>query len=331
MWQKMDHIESKALKQTASSLPNLFQAVYADTSNSKYERAWNKWRSWTNQYPEVLHCPADPFFVACYFNDLILHKEKLTIVLSAFNAIKWGHTKSGEISPTDHPFVKTAFEGAKRLAVPSIKNKKEPVTSDMLRQFTSHYGYSNNFCHLRFLILALLGFAGFFRISELLVVKIKHVKFSSSHAEIFVEKSKTDQLREGNIVYICKSGGQCCPVTWLTRYLNTTGLKSQPEAFLLCRLYKTKKGHNVHGNKGLSYTRAREMFIEHIDLLYKEVKGKFGLHSLRSGGASAAANADVNERLIGKHGRWAPKSTSMGTYIKDSKQKRLSVTSSLNL
>lgn len=29
-----------------------------------------------------------------------------------------------------------------------------------------------------------------------------------------------------------------------------------------------------------------------------------GLHSFRRGGASAAANADVNERLLQKHGRW---------------------------
>ena len=30
----------------------------------------------------------------------------------------------------------------------------------------------------------------------------------------------------------------------------------------------------------------------------------YGLHSLRSGGASAAANFGVNDRLIMKHGRW---------------------------
>ena len=31
----------------------------------------------------------------------------------------------------------------------------------------------------------------------------------------------------------------------------------------------------------------------------------FGLHSLRSGGASAAGNAGVSYRLIMKHGRWS--------------------------
>ena len=31
---------------------------------------------------------------------------------------------------------------------------------------------------------------------------------------------------------------------------------------------------------------------------------KFGLHSLRRGGATAAANLGVNDRLFQKHGRW---------------------------
>jgi hypothetical protein len=34
-------------------------------------------------------------------------------------------------------------------------------------------------------------------------------------------------------------------------------------------------------------------------------KSKFGLHSLRSGGATAAAAAGINDRVFKKHGRWA--------------------------
>ena len=48
---------------------------------------------------------------------------------------------------------------------------------------------------------------------------------------------------------------------------------------------------------------------------------KFGLHSLRSGGASAAANNGISDRLISKQGRSSEKARS--GYIKDSAVKRL--------
>ena len=71
------------------------------------------------------------------------------------------------------------------------------------------YGSSECLVHLRFLILCLIGFAGFFRISELLEVKVKDLNFFDDRVEIFVTKSKTDQLREGNTVFICKTGTFC--------------------------------------------------------------------------------------------------------------------------
>ena len=55
-----------------------------------------------------------------------------------------------------------------------------------------------------------------------------------------------------------------------------------------------------------------------------------GLHSLRAGGASAAANANVNERCWKRHGRWKTDSAKDG-YVADSVESRLSVSKSLDL
>lgn len=64
----------------------------------------------------------------------------------------------------------------------------------------------------------------------------------------------------------------------------------------------------------------------------KSVMGNvnIGLHSLRSGGATAAANSNVNERCWKKHGRWASDSSKDG-YVKDSLESRLSVSKNLGL
>ena len=68
-------------------------------------------------------------------------------------------------------------------------------------------------------------FAGFFRISELLNVKIKDVTFFESRVEIFLPKSKCDQLQEGNIIYISKTG-PFCPIHWLEKYFKNNRVVS---------------------------------------------------------------------------------------------------------
>ncbi|WAQ97973.1 hypothetical protein MAR_022346, partial [Mya arenaria] len=44
---------------------------------------------------------------------------------------------------------------------------------------------------------------------------------------------------------------------------------------------------------------------------------KYGFHSLRSGGATAAANKGVKDRMFKRHGRWASEKAKDG-YVKDS-------------
>ena len=55
-----------------------------------------------------------------------------------------------------------------------------------------------------------------------------------------------------------------------------------------------------------------------------------GTHSLRSGGATAAANAGIPDRLFKRHSRWSSESAKDGN-VKDSLSSRLSVTQALGL
>ncbi|XP_033729279.1 uncharacterized protein LOC117318361 [Pecten maximus] len=85
------------------------------------------------------------------------------------------------------------------------------------------------------------NWAGFLRSAEVLALMRCDIKVSSTHMEIFIEKSKTDIYRDG-----------AC----------------------------------------------------------------FGLHSFRAGGASAAANHGIPDRLFKKHGRWRSETAKDG-YVKD--------------
>ncbi|XP_057290199.1 uncharacterized protein LOC130612878 [Hydractinia symbiolongicarpus] len=328
IWEKLDAIQNTAPKSKAANLPQLLQAAYAKETIIKYKRACQKWVDWSSKYTEVNHCSADPFFVCINFNDLVMEGCSISTIISALCGTRWGHINAGFSSPTDHSIVKLAFAGAKRL-VGKTCNKKEPFTVDIIKEIIAYYGESSNFMHMRFIVLCVLGFAGFFRIGELLALKVKDLENKQDSFEISVKKSKTDQLREGHIVYIAHTGNSTCPVTWLRKYLCMTNLKFQPDSYLICRLAKTKTGYNVLGHLSISYESARKTFHEHLNTIQK-VPENFGLHYLRSGGASAAANNGVTDRMISKHGRWSSSSSRDG-YIKDSKSQRLSVSKDLGL
>ena len=184
---------------------------------------------------------------------------------------------------------------------------------------------------MRFLVIRFLGFAGFFRISELRSLQVKHITFHEKYMSILLEEAKTDQHRNGETIYIQELGHGRCPVSIVRKYMQMTELNARNENFLLSRLAKTKNGHRALGKYQLSYTRIRENFKEMINgcIVGKEAE-RLCLHSLRAGGASAAADNGVSDRLISKHGRWSS-ATSRDTYIKDSKKVRLSVTGKLGL
>ena len=57
---------------------------------------------------------------------------------------------------------------------------------------------------------------------------------------------------------------------------------------------------------------------------------KIAVHSLRSGGATAAANAGVKDRMFKRHGRWVSENTKDG-YVKDNLDSMLSVSKSLGI
>lgn len=56
----------------------------------------------------------------------------------------------------------------------------------------------------------------------------------------------------------------------------------------------------------------------------------FGTHSLRAGGATAAVNNGVSDRLFKRHGRWKSKKAK-DTYVKDDISRLLSVSASFGI
>ena len=315
----------------SATLPSIIESGLSSSTNNKYHTGWNRWLNWSGRNSEVNKLPANPFFVALFLNYILTEFKTKGALVSAFYGIRWGHTISGFSSPTDHPFVQLAFEGCQRMITSQGKHPKEPISPQILKMLYNKYGQdNNNLFDLRFVVMCFLGFAGFFRIEELLSVQLKNVNFSSTHLEITIEKSKCDQHRDGHIVYVSKLNSEYCPVKVLDRFLCSCKIdRTDENCFIIPRLFKTKTGYNASKNLGISYTTARDIFAKKLKEcdLRSEL---YGLHSLRSGGATAAASNNVDDRLISKHGRWKSDKSKNG-YIKDTVEKRLQISKSLGL
>ena len=77
-------------------------------------------------------------------------------------------------------------------------------------------------------------------------------------------------------------------------------------------LRKSRTGHKLAlVNKPLSYSTIRDHFKASFKDIVPDIN-RFGAHSLRAEGASAAANAGVNDRLFQRHGRWKTASAMKG-------------------
>ena len=327
----INSIRDPALKKRALSLPSLASARWAPSTSSKYLGGWERWESWCHKHPESPTRPALAFYICLYINDLVLSGCKYGALNTAAASIRWGHLLCGLDNPMENQFVAIVLQGAKRSVGKPPSQQKEPMTVDMAKQVTELFGRGSNFLEHRSVVICLLGFSGFLRISELIAIQIKDLKFSETHLDITIPKAKNDQMREGHIVHIARTFSQHCPVQWFSDYLEETGLSNEDENYVICRLAKTKTGHNAHGNRPLSDSTVRDLFNRDIAPICENLEpGSYCLHSLRSGGASAAINNGVSERLIGKHGRWKS-GFSRDRYLKDNKKQRLGVTVSLGL
>ena len=325
----MHQIDDPELKELAESLPAIALQSKAPATVKKYAGGFSRWKRWAKSKPGVEAFPAKPFQFALYLAFLIQSSKTSAPVEEAVNSLSWAHQLAVVEDPTDHPLVKQVLAGAKRiLAHRTIK--KEPITPEILRRlYDTFVTPTAQLPIIRTMTICLLGYAGFFRFNELASIRECDIAFYDEHVEVFIESSKTDQFREGAWVPIARTHSDICPVAMLEHYFRLGDIKGDADKLLFRGLTSTKHGYRLRPSGGISYTRVRELVLEKLQEIGLDPK-MFGLHSLRAGGASAAANAGIPDRWFKWHGRWLSENAKDG-YIKDKLEDRLRVTRNLGL
>ena len=249
--------------------------------------------------------PVSPFHFALYISHLSTTGSKSSAELAAAS-IKWAHSLAGLPSPTDSSMAKMALQGFKRLnSTPTVR--KDPITPDILAKLHTKHGHSSaTLADLRILFVCFISYAGFLRFDDIKNINRNDCKITPDRLTIHLRKSKTDQFRQGTEVVIARTFKPTCPVLVAERYFTTLGDPDDSPLPVLRRLVASKKGLRP-STYSLSYTRTREIVLDALRTIVPSV-ATYGLHSLRSGGASAAFNANVPPFLISKQGRWKTES-----------------------
>jgi hypothetical protein len=170
-----------------------------------------------------------------------------------------------------------------------------------------------------------IAFFGFLRFDDVKRLQLKHFTKQGNAGQnltITIPSSKADQFKAGSEVYIsCLPNDLVlCPVKVSFMYFE----------FLKC-LGSTKSSPVLPASctridKVISAsTLTRRLRLALVGLVPNA--NTFTLHSFRSGGATAAANAKVPKALIASHGRW--KSDAVNCYIRQNDESKLSVSKAI--
>ena len=117
--------------------------------------------------------------------------------------------------------------------------------------------------------------------------------------KFFQKSARMINLEKVHGYIFCWNWNQILPNQFIEVFIQEG--EHSPGSFLFRKISHRKAGFKLR--KKLSYSRALELFKKHLKRIHRD-SSLYGLHSLRSGGASLAASIGILDCLIMRHGGW---------------------------
>ena len=319
----MSEQQNFELTSLAQNMEKTVIAARAPSTVSFYSRSLNKWKEFADKYNFARYFPAEPGQVALFLQYMLESTKSHNSVQTALHALKWAHDLAGLDSPTENATVKLVAEGSKRIIGLKKVNRKEPLSTQDLNKLIANADLTNLLV-LRNVCMYSLAFSALLRFDDLVRIRRCDLDFQEGYLKITISKSKNDQLREGNEVLIHEDLSPHSAFQLLQSYLSGASISQNCNKFIFRPMSQHKSTHRlINDNRHISYTTFREQLKLDLSRILPNVS-QFSTHSLRAGGATAAANAGVSDRIIQRHGRWKS-SSSKNMYIKDDISKQLEI------
>jgi integrase len=202
------------------------------------------------------------------------------------------HKFKGHYLDTKHPAIIENIMGIKRRKGINQKGKKPILIRDLKILIDVIDQQKNKVIKkLRDRSIILIGFSGGFRRNEIVSLDYDDLDFVTEGLKINLRRSKTDQFGEGTVKALPYfDSSQYCPVVSLKKWIDISKINSGS----LFRRFS--KGSKLSMNR-LSDQTVALLIKEYLKLAGIDSKNYSG-HSLRSGFATSAAEAGVEERNI---------------------------------
>jgi len=269
--------------------------------NLKNSKANNTVRAYKSDFNDFsLFCaqngfkslPSEAKIVSLYLTHLSTKDFKMSTLKRRLVSIGIIHKLKGHYLDTKHPIILENVMGIKRRKGSVQRGKKPILINDLIKVINViDEELGNEIKKSRDRSIILIGFSGGFRRNEIVSLDYQDLDFVSEGLKINLKKSKTDQFGEGSVKALPYfNNTQYCPVISLKKWINISNINSGP----LFRRFS--KSFNLSNNRLTDQTVAL-LIKKYLRLAGINSKNYSG-HSLRSGFATSAADAGVEERSI---------------------------------
>jgi len=272
----------------ASRVATFTEASKAANTRRAYRAGWAAFVAWC-QARDLPFLPAPPAVVAAYLADRA-GTIKASTLSGHMSGIRHAHVLAGYPTPTKSAEVSVVMAGVRRTHGIAASKKRAFQTGDLKAVLAR---LPDDIRGQRDRALLLVGFCGAFRRSELVGLDVGDLDFGPDGLRVTIRKSKTDQSKHGRQIGLGHGMSETtCPVTAVRKWLTAANIASGP-------LFR---GVDRHG-----HVQARRLSDRTVARVVKSAGELVGLdpkvlagHSLRSGFATSAAAAKIEERTIAR-------------------------------
>ncbi|MGI5493868.1 site-specific integrase [Microtetraspora malaysiensis] len=295
-----------------STRARIRDGVAANTRRA-YGRQWQMFTDWCHA---VGRCPlpATAETLAEYVNALCDRDQAPASIEQAIAAVRTMHRHAGHKGHPDTEAARIALRGYRRERVADGKRNQRqalPVIIETLRGMVRVCDLSTTI-GVRDRLVLVLGLALMGRRSELVALDIADVREVPDGLEITIRTSKTDKDSRGEVVAIPRGSH---PLTDPVKVLRDWRAVLRKEGITSGRLLRSvsRYGHIRESLGAGAVTDVVRKLAVAADVPNAD---QYTAHSLRAGGATVAYAAGVPVSVIARHGRWAPNSPVLLSYIR---------------
>lgn len=309
----VDHSEV-ALSQDLALAPSTQRRIaagVADNTRRAYSRIADEFVDWCRSHDRT-PIPATGETLADFVSHLADSGKGPASLEQAIAAVRTMHRLAGHKGQPDTDRARLVVRAHRRERADNGGRARQapPVTIDSLRAMVDTTG--TDLAGLRDRLALVLGLALMARRSELAALRLDDVTETADGLLVLIRKSKTDQDARG--VEVAIPAGQhydTDPVRLVRAWRAALAELDITEGRLLRavdRHGRIGEGMSPAAINEVVQRLARRAGLAHADL--------YTAHSLRAGGATVAYRNGAGVSSIAQHGRWAPNSPVVLSYIR---------------